>query len=517
MVLIFISPDCNYRGDAMSITNKLNQIKNAIYGKDVRGAIHDAIKQVYDDASVNHDNANMEVKMARGTHNTLNDRLDNVDEIQAQTNAQLSDVEKRWNVNLLEFENHVVDNDWTIALNKAIEYCAINNKCLFIPNGLYLISGEVFFTKDINSEESYLPITIIGESANGVHINGKNNYSGIGFNLKSSRNLVLENLSSTLYFSINQYGSDENLIQSKRQVYIKNVFNTNPIGEQINWSNYICCPAPTSYDDNGDGVKARYPLEIMNFSGYNAVMIVNKSVDENGNIINGSVDNSAIGITDKVKGVASPSLLIDGGLRSFVQFKNPNAATKSSERLDVVYEIDQSGHVAIGCSTQASDSVAPGSAVLKLRESYPSVIMYDKNRNNRQFKLEMNEDYTRFYNYDESGNISNSMTMNYKSKVTVFKGSVQLGDLMTWEGTSAARNLTGITTIYVPSSITSRFEYVEGGCEGQNINIVSDGALTIEHNKDGWGNIRTCNKSNIVLEKGVLYTLTRVNGLWYFK
>lgn len=87
-----ISPDCNYRGDAMSITNKLNKIKNAIYGKEVRGAIHDAIKECYDDATVNHDNANMEVKMARGTHNTLNDRLDNVDKIQAQTNAQLSDV-----------------------------------------------------------------------------------------------------------------------------------------------------------------------------------------------------------------------------------------------------------------------------------------------------------------------------------------------------------------------------------------------------------------------------------------
>ena len=74
-----------------NITNYLNKIKTAVYGKDVRGAIHDAIKQVYDDASVNHDNANMEVKMARGTHNTLNDRLDNVDEIQAQTNAQLSE------------------------------------------------------------------------------------------------------------------------------------------------------------------------------------------------------------------------------------------------------------------------------------------------------------------------------------------------------------------------------------------------------------------------------------------
>lgn len=90
--LIFISQDYNYKdGDKVAnITNYLNEIKSAVYGKDVRSSIHDAIKQVYDDASVNHDNANMEVKMARGTHNTLNERLDNVDEIQAQTNAQLS-------------------------------------------------------------------------------------------------------------------------------------------------------------------------------------------------------------------------------------------------------------------------------------------------------------------------------------------------------------------------------------------------------------------------------------------
>ena len=93
----------------MSITNKLNQIKNAIYGKEVRGAIHDAIKQVYDDASVNHDNANMEVKMARGTHNTLNDRLDNVDEIQAQTNAQLS-----------RLENQVDPFTATLSISKSI-------------------------------------------------------------------------------------------------------------------------------------------------------------------------------------------------------------------------------------------------------------------------------------------------------------------------------------------------------------------------------------------------------------
>ena len=90
MALVCISPDCNYRGEEMSITKQLNQIKNAIYGKEVRSAIHDAIKECYNDASVNNDNANMEVKMARGIHNTLNDRLDKTDEMHAQTNAKLS-------------------------------------------------------------------------------------------------------------------------------------------------------------------------------------------------------------------------------------------------------------------------------------------------------------------------------------------------------------------------------------------------------------------------------------------
>ena len=85
-----------------NITNYLNKIKTAVYGKEVRGAIHDAIKECYDDASVNHDNANMEVKMARGTYNTLNDRLDKSDEIQAQTNAQLSHI--RYYVTPEEFE-----------------------------------------------------------------------------------------------------------------------------------------------------------------------------------------------------------------------------------------------------------------------------------------------------------------------------------------------------------------------------------------------------------------------------
>lgn len=124
-----------------NITNYLNKIKTAVYGKDVRGAIHDAIKQVYDDASVNHDNANMEVKMARGTHNTLNDRLDNVDEIQAQTNAQLSHVENKTSSFVgVEIFGVVGDGltDDTTNLQKAIHYCEANKIKLLLDKKNYL-------------------------------------------------------------------------------------------------------------------------------------------------------------------------------------------------------------------------------------------------------------------------------------------------------------------------------------------------------------------------------------------
>ena len=57
------------------IKTHLNNIKGALYGKDVRNSIHDAIEQCYTDASIN-GNANMEVTQARGEYETLGERLD---------------------------------------------------------------------------------------------------------------------------------------------------------------------------------------------------------------------------------------------------------------------------------------------------------------------------------------------------------------------------------------------------------------------------------------------------------
>lgn len=61
----------------MGIDNHLKIIKEGVFGRDVRQAIHDGIQQVYDDATAN-GNANMEVAKARGEFENLADRLENI-------------------------------------------------------------------------------------------------------------------------------------------------------------------------------------------------------------------------------------------------------------------------------------------------------------------------------------------------------------------------------------------------------------------------------------------------------
>ena len=110
----------------MSVQKFLDKIKNGRYGADITDAIIGGIKKCYDDASVNHDNANMEVKMARGTHNTLNDRLDKSDEIQAQTNAQLLQTRQELNYQMERTVNQttndlVLENQGISPLNMTFD------------------------------------------------------------------------------------------------------------------------------------------------------------------------------------------------------------------------------------------------------------------------------------------------------------------------------------------------------------------------------------------------------------
>lgn len=69
------------------IEKYLKTIKNGVFGRDVRKAIHDGIQQAYDDATAN-GNANMEVAKARATFETLAERLASMsDKLDDKANA----------------------------------------------------------------------------------------------------------------------------------------------------------------------------------------------------------------------------------------------------------------------------------------------------------------------------------------------------------------------------------------------------------------------------------------------
>ena len=99
----------------MSIQEHLNKIRNAVYGREVRESIAKGIETAYDDASEKHDNANMEVKIARGTHPNLRSRLEEVDNKQQQTTAQLAqtktdlDMKKTDKTHTRKIENRLND------------------------------------------------------------------------------------------------------------------------------------------------------------------------------------------------------------------------------------------------------------------------------------------------------------------------------------------------------------------------------------------------------------------------
>ncbi|HFI0054712.1 TPA: SGNH/GDSL hydrolase family protein [Streptococcus suis] len=60
------------------IDKHLEIIKNGVFGREVRQAIHDGIQQVYEDATMEHGNTDMEVAKARGEFDNLAQHLSNI-------------------------------------------------------------------------------------------------------------------------------------------------------------------------------------------------------------------------------------------------------------------------------------------------------------------------------------------------------------------------------------------------------------------------------------------------------
>lgn len=96
----------------MGIDNHLKVIKEGIFGRDVRQAIHDGIQQAYDDATAN-GNSNMEVAKARGTDATLGDRLQTIDSKISQATTGITRTEARIDGLIANVGNGTVPSELT--------------------------------------------------------------------------------------------------------------------------------------------------------------------------------------------------------------------------------------------------------------------------------------------------------------------------------------------------------------------------------------------------------------------
>lgn len=148
-----------------NIHDKLNKIITSIFGKDVRQAIYDGLDTVnketenttakqqhlentFDQLVINAGTSNAEIVDARVDKNTgksyskVGDRMDEVSSLMEQNTLHT-----KGSVNIYQYHYLVNNNDWTLAINTAIQ--ENEGKKILLPEGDYLITGTIIVNKNV--------------------------------------------------------------------------------------------------------------------------------------------------------------------------------------------------------------------------------------------------------------------------------------------------------------------------------------------------------------------------------
>lgn len=202
-------------------------------------------------------------------------------------------------------------------------------------------------------------------------INGKLIGAG-SIDFRAVKELYCRNIKYSITMKFN-YRGDEEYKQKYRKIWIENC-DAFDGSVQENFGLYISTPEPANgYSDRNQQDYTKYGVFLDNYSGYNALMIVNKSLDDTGATITGAPDNSALGILDRVTGVASPAVLIDT-TRSPFRVVSPDAPPNDTIH-QVAFDMSHTGNISIGCSTLNADSSFKGSYNIKIFNYYPTIAM----------------------------------------------------------------------------------------------------------------------------------------------
>lgn len=304
-------------------------------------------------------------------------------------------------------------HDDTVAIQNCIDDCIRLGKTVYFPNGTYKITKAPLNTGTKDGENLEKAISIEGESATNTKIiyegsvPSNPNVFDFSFNRKVSCQQITSNLGFLLIPSDVYFKGEQAWRQSLRE---KEMFLENCLVEgdfvQQGYSLYLHTPSPDSYERYSNPKYTRYPLEITNGSGYNAININNFMTNQDGTI-GTPQDNSAIGIVDACSnstGVIFIDMMGDG--RSFERYVSRNAQISSNVRPQTVWEIHRNGHLAIGCSVDESEF---GWNTVKLRDNSPSIRLINANDNNRTLDIGIvNQEWGEEF-YIKFGNVGMTM------------------------------------------------------------------------------------------------------------
>lgn len=232
---------------------------------------------------------------------------------------------------------------------------------IFIPNGTYEVDTTL-----VPKDES-TPLVMHGQTPGKVIF--KSTQSKV-MDFTSSKNLVMSNISSDKVMGIIDYDPDNktNDHTQDRFIQLDNIWNTSAGTKMINWDHLVVTPKmdedPLAGDiNNHSGKYARYPLEIYNNGGFNALNINNGSQ---------SVEASAIGITDN-GGKEAPSstptiFIIQHGNRAYMKVLNSGMDKPAFE--------GSGSSIAIGAEVSTSDH---GVANLKIgSHTWPTISLIER-------------------------------------------------------------------------------------------------------------------------------------------
>lgn len=278
--------------------------------------------------------------------------------------------------------------DDTVAINNCLMAAHNSGKVCYFPNGTYMITNGFAFASSKEDIRVNKPVLIEGESPFGVYVNRMEGMQAVYlFDCRYNKHVSIKNICSNIAFCFydpSAYSQGEKVWRQSmrdKELFIENVIVTggNP---SEGYHLEIATPAPDDYSRYSHSNYARYPMNINNNSGYNAINIHNFATNKETGEVDSPEDNSALGIVDAVNNSTGVIFIDMIGTRSFERYVSRQATISSDIRPGTVYEINQFGHMAIGCSTDVNDSVARGWETIKLRDSSPSIALIDANNGN---------------------------------------------------------------------------------------------------------------------------------------